>query len=172
MKIRRLDIERWRNLESLAIEPIGSPTVVCLAGENGTGKSNLLEIVSSTLVDAGLGGSTVARRGRANAPNQETHDVTLTLELPSSERAELLTHSASPSGLSSTNGTAASLFNQLPSPAGEMSRSQSLDSNSTRDAESHNWTAAASVAPNNLPPPNRGRIKLNMDKPFPSAARA
>ncbi len=54
MRIVELRIGRWRNFEDLAIQVPRDSALVCLVGENGTGKSNILELLSAAAARMGV----------------------------------------------------------------------------------------------------------------------
>lgn len=62
MKIRSLKIHRWRNLVDLHLDVPGDARFVCLVGENGTGKSTLLEAITWTAHQLGLAAQIPLRR--------------------------------------------------------------------------------------------------------------
>lgn len=45
MRVSRIRVERWRNLRDLTIELDPDADFICLVGENGTGKSHLLDLL-------------------------------------------------------------------------------------------------------------------------------
>lgn len=54
MRIRTLEIERWRNLRDLRVSLDPDADFICLVGENGVGKSNLLEVIAYSAAHFGL----------------------------------------------------------------------------------------------------------------------
>lgn len=62
MRVKEIYIERWRNLRDVRIVPLDDATLVCLVGENGTGKSGILELVGDALGRIGVGVWTAARQ--------------------------------------------------------------------------------------------------------------
>lgn len=50
MKLRRLQIEGYKNIRSCDIEFTQSPLINAVIGSNGSGKSNLIEAILSILV--------------------------------------------------------------------------------------------------------------------------
>jgi predicted ATP-dependent endonuclease of OLD family len=79
MRITSLTITRWRNLENVHVDIPDDATLICLVGENGTGKSNILELLASCANALGLAPDVQLRR----APFvQDEHDFALTLRLP------------------------------------------------------------------------------------------
>jgi len=54
MRIDSIEIGRWRNLTDLDIELNAGADFLCLVGENGTGKSGLLELIAYAATHLGL----------------------------------------------------------------------------------------------------------------------
>lgn len=78
MKISHLTVANWRNFSGIELAiPADSP-VVCLVGENGTGKSNLLELIAAVAVEVGISPGIELYRGN---PLQEPHELTLTVSV-------------------------------------------------------------------------------------------
>jgi energy-coupling factor transporter ATP-binding protein EcfA2 len=81
MRISSLTVNRWRNLEGVHLEVPVDASLVCLVGENGTGKSNVLELIAGIAANLGLAPSVQMKRG---VYELEPHDVSLTLQLSES----------------------------------------------------------------------------------------
>jgi DNA replication and repair protein RecF len=64
--IFRLALHNFRNYAELLIEP--GPGFVCLFGENGAGKTNILESVSLLAPGRGLRGAALGEMGRSDGP--------------------------------------------------------------------------------------------------------
>jgi len=79
MRIRRVEIKKWRNFENVAFDLPPDSSLVCLVGENGTGKSNLLELVAAIAHVIGLSQGVDSLRG---APLACEHELCVTLSLP------------------------------------------------------------------------------------------
>jgi predicted ATPase len=79
MRVTRIQIAKWRNFENVSIEVPADATLVCLVGENGTGKSNVLELLSGVAERVGLTHGTDSPRG---SPFGDDHDFVVVLELP------------------------------------------------------------------------------------------
>lgn len=82
MKISRIKIGRWRNLVDFEVEFDSSAEFICLVGENGAGKSNLLEAVAYAAPHFGLtaSASVSAKRPFPSDLGQPT-DIAITLDL-------------------------------------------------------------------------------------------
>lgn len=79
MRIVSLTINRWRNLEDVHIEIPVDATLICLIGENGTGKSNILELIAMCAGQMGLSPGVQLKRQPFGAGE---YDISLTLRLP------------------------------------------------------------------------------------------
>ncbi len=79
MRITKIAIGRWRNFAGIELSVPKGLALVCLIGENGTGKSNLLELLSSVSHEFGLTPGHEPRRGN---PLEEPHaDVEVHLQI-------------------------------------------------------------------------------------------
>jgi hypothetical protein len=63
MKLLQLKINKWRNLEGVVFDIPPEASLVCLVGENGTGKSNVLELASAVAHRAGIAPGVNMSRG-------------------------------------------------------------------------------------------------------------
>lgn len=91
MRVRSLRVDRWRNLRDLSIKIPADTHFVCLVGENGTGKSSVLELLTWSAHQFGLA-SQVALRRPAPQLIPETEiglEVTLATERPEELRARV-----------------------------------------------------------------------------------
>lgn len=79
MRIVRLTIRNWRNLRDVDLEIQDQPTLVCLIGENGTGKSAVLELLSAASHHLGISQGVDLPRGD---PFADEHDVTVVAQVP------------------------------------------------------------------------------------------
>lgn len=79
MKITHVHIDRWRNLRNLAFEVPTESTLVSLVGSNGTGKSNLLELLSFAAAQFGLAAG-VHPQQRQLPPGDSSFHVVLTID--------------------------------------------------------------------------------------------
>ncbi len=86
MRITRIAIGRWRNFSDVDLSVPPDEPLVCLIGENGTGKSNLLELLSSVSHEFGLTAGYEPRRGN---PLEETHSE-LEIQLRITEAPEAM----------------------------------------------------------------------------------
>ncbi len=66
MPLGRLALSNFRNYPELLIEP--GPGFVCLFGENGAGKTNILEAVSLLAPGRGLRGAALSEMARSDGP--------------------------------------------------------------------------------------------------------
>ncbi|MBA2408816.1 MAG: AAA family ATPase [Gammaproteobacteria bacterium] len=78
MRIVDLSIERWRNFRNISLEVPEESTLVCLIGENGTGKSNILELISAAANRLGISPGIEIPRGD---PLSEEHSFSLGIKL-------------------------------------------------------------------------------------------
>ena len=79
MKITRISISSWRNFENVDIQVDENKKLLCVVGENGTGKSNILELIAASAHKFGLSPGTDIPRGN---PFEEPHDFTLQFTFP------------------------------------------------------------------------------------------
>lgn len=63
MRIRKINITRWRNFENVSIEVPEDAPLICLVGANGTGKTHILELISATAHHFGLSAGIQIPRG-------------------------------------------------------------------------------------------------------------
>jgi len=80
VRIHSLRIGRWRNLEHIELVLDVDADYLCLVGENGTGKSSLLELLSVAAHHLGLTPGVALRRPHPR-DRQDPHDVDVTLEV-------------------------------------------------------------------------------------------
>ncbi|MDP4533705.1 AAA family ATPase [Marinobacter salarius] len=71
MKIKYLKIVKWRNFENIELLIPGEATLVALIGENGAGKSSILDIINSAAHRLGLSAGVDIPRGD---PFSDDHD--------------------------------------------------------------------------------------------------
>jgi predicted ATPase len=79
VKLTRVKIEQWRNFRAVDINVPADASLVSLVGENGTGKSNILEFIAAACVTFGLATGAEQRRGD---PFAEPHEAEFVLALP------------------------------------------------------------------------------------------
>lgn len=79
MRITQVEIGRWRNISGVTIDLDSSADFVCLVGENGAGKSHLLELLAFAAPFFGLGEVSVKRPFPAQ--REEDYDVVITLDV-------------------------------------------------------------------------------------------
>jgi len=88
MKIRQIRIGQFRNLRNIEIIPDPDASIVCLVGSNGSGKSNLLDLVAKI---ANLLGLTPGFAGSRGEPLVDYKDINCVVEFPESIRTRLVT---------------------------------------------------------------------------------
>ena len=104
MRIVRLSINQWRNLRDVDLEVQDQPTLVCLIGENGTGKSAVLELLSAASHHLGISQGVELPRGD---PFSDEHDLTVLAQVPTDDlllQDEALTNDIQAAGGSWTGG--------------------------------------------------------------------
>jgi ABC-type dipeptide/oligopeptide/nickel transport system ATPase component len=72
VKLLHLKINRWRNFEGVTFDIAPEANLICLVGENGTGKSNVLELASALAHRVGISPGVNISRGD---PFEEHLDV-------------------------------------------------------------------------------------------------
>src|ERR1700719_993990 len=83
MRIARIEIEKWRNLREVILDVPADARLICLVGANGTGKSNVLELLSFAAYQFGLSTALSVRR-----PTITESDYHFRVVLTTTERAE------------------------------------------------------------------------------------
>lgn len=78
MKILKLSISNWRNFKNIEIKVPEESTLVCLIGENGTGKSNIIELISAASHRLGISPGVNIPRGD---PFSEMHSFSITIKI-------------------------------------------------------------------------------------------
>jgi hypothetical protein len=78
MRIRKIKIDYWRHFENISLEIGGDAPLVCIVGANGTGKSHILELISSCAHELGLSPGVDIPRGSVF---KDPHSVGLTFYL-------------------------------------------------------------------------------------------
>ena len=86
MKLTELQIDGWRNFREIRLEVPDDASLVCLVGENGTGKSNILEFISAAAHHLGLAPGIEVRRGN---PFDEAHGARFVMRVGDRYRAPL-----------------------------------------------------------------------------------
>ena len=74
MRILRLRVANWRNFRDVNLLIEEDSTLVCLVGENGTGKSNILELISAAANRLGISPGIDNPRGNVFG---EIHDISV-----------------------------------------------------------------------------------------------
>lgn len=78
MKVTKIHVDRWRNLRNLDLEVPQESRLISLVGSNGTGKTNLLELLSFAAAQFGLA-SGVRPQLRELPPSDSEFHVVLTV---------------------------------------------------------------------------------------------
>lgn len=86
MRITRVEVAKWRNLEDVDFEIFPDARVVCLVGENGSGKSTVLEMLSFAAHHLGISSGIESPRGD---PRSEPHDFKVTAQVPDDVRPQV-----------------------------------------------------------------------------------
>lgn len=79
MKVVELTVDVWRNFRNISIQVPEETALVCLVGENGTGKSNLLELISASAHKFGISPGISAPRGD---PFSDIHSFQVRIRVP------------------------------------------------------------------------------------------
>ena len=87
MKILGIKIREWRNFRNIDFDVPANTPLVALVGENGTGKSNILELIAAAASHVGISPGIQLSRGN---PFEEPHDVSVLFQI-SVEIYDLLT---------------------------------------------------------------------------------
>jgi hypothetical protein len=80
MRISRIKVDRWRNLRDLTIELDPDADFLCLVGENGTGKSHVLDLLHFAAHHLGLIDASTSKR-QPPYVTEEPYRVEVTLTL-------------------------------------------------------------------------------------------
>jgi energy-coupling factor transporter ATP-binding protein EcfA2 len=86
LRLTELDIDGWRNFRAIRLRIPEEASLVCLVGENGTGKSNILEFISAAAHHLGLAPGIESRRGN---PFQEPHSARFVMRVSEVYRGPL-----------------------------------------------------------------------------------
>lgn len=82
MRVDEVSVQYWRNLRDVTISVSPDTALVCLVGENGTGKSNILELLSAAAHELGISQGVALSRGN---PLDESHSFTVTVTVPTED---------------------------------------------------------------------------------------
>lgn len=82
MRVINLTITAWRNLRNVNLQVDVNAPLVCLVGENGAGKSAILELLSASAHYLGISHGLEIPRGN---PFDEDHEFQLLVQVPTSE---------------------------------------------------------------------------------------
>lgn len=63
MRIQHIKIERWRHFEGVELTPPEAAPIICIVGGNGTGKSQILELIAACAQRIGLSAGVESNRG-------------------------------------------------------------------------------------------------------------
>lgn len=79
VRVIRLRIKEWRNLRHVDLEVDPDASLLCLVGENGTGKSAVLELLSAASHHLGIAPGVEMARGN---PLDEPHEIEVVVQVP------------------------------------------------------------------------------------------
>lgn len=79
MRIRKIQINQWRNFRNIDIDLPDDASLVCLVGANGTGKTHVLELISACAHQIGLSSGIEIPRG--NPLSDEIRDFSVEIYL-------------------------------------------------------------------------------------------
>jgi ABC-type Mn2+/Zn2+ transport system ATPase subunit len=82
VRVSNLAIAEWRNLRDVKLQIDEDASLVCLVGENGTGKSAVLELLSAAAHDLGIAQGVEMARGN---PLEEPHEVEVVVHVPTED---------------------------------------------------------------------------------------
>src|SRR3954471_7456282 len=71
MRVQYISIKKWRHFRDIEIELPDKLPMICLVGSNGTGKSQILELVAACAARIGLANQIVGPRGDPFAEKSE-----------------------------------------------------------------------------------------------------
>lgn len=91
MRVTRLTVTEWRNLREVDLHIDPDASLVCLVGENGTGKSAVLELLSAAAHHLGIAQGVEIARGN---PLDEHHEIEVVVRVPAAD-LEIPEHLAS-----------------------------------------------------------------------------
>lgn len=90
MRVKRIQISRWRQFRNVELALSADSKLVCLVGANGTGKSNLLELVAACASWAGLAPGVDSPRGNVFSDEADfTVEIDLSKGLPDPVRERI-----------------------------------------------------------------------------------
>lgn len=97
MRVTRAAVTEWRNLRDVDLLVDADASLVCLVGENGTGKSAVLELLSAAAHHLGIAQGVEIARGN---PLEEVHAIEVDVQVPIADLAipEYLTTEIAQSG--------------------------------------------------------------------------
>lgn len=88
VRVLHLRVDHWRGLRNVDLEIPEDTALVCLVGENGTGKSGILELLSASAYSLGISQGVETNRGN---PFVEPHELFLSVKVPIAELHHTLT---------------------------------------------------------------------------------
>lgn len=91
MEVVKIRINQWRNFRNLHIDVPQDGRLICIVGDNGAGKSNLLELVSYAAHKVGISPGFSGTRGGVNG---EEHDFVVAFRLPGAIQKWMCGHGA------------------------------------------------------------------------------
>ncbi|EBP5277758.1 AAA family ATPase, partial [Salmonella enterica] len=86
VRITRVEIGNWRNVQGVSFDVFPDARLVCLVGENGSGKSTVLELLSFVAHYFGISAGLENPRGD---PHGDSHDFKITALVPEDVRRQV-----------------------------------------------------------------------------------
>lgn len=81
MRIRNVTIEQWRSFQNVRLDFPDDAPLVCLVGENGTGKSSILDLIANAMSYLGVRGFSTSSYGSPGAGFGSGDQAALTIAL-------------------------------------------------------------------------------------------
>lgn len=91
MRIKRIRIDRWRQFDGIDISPPQDAKVVCVVGGNGSGKSQILELIAACAQSIGLTPGFEILRGNPLDEDDAALEVSFVIEPNTIERVDIET---------------------------------------------------------------------------------
>ncbi len=82
VRVTRLTVKGWRNLREVDLQVDPDSSLACLVGENGTGKSAVLELLSAAAHHLGIAQGVEIARGN---PLEEPHEIEVVVRVPTAD---------------------------------------------------------------------------------------
>ena len=91
MRVTEVRIEKWRNIRGVVIKPPVDASLVCLVGENGTGKSGILELLADAFKAIGIRPLEAARSGPRTLASRDMQ-ADIVIDVAPWDRTDYLRH--------------------------------------------------------------------------------